>query len=60
MELLATYRTLAAIGDVLGIRRSTAKTHVQNIYRKLGANTRAQAVERAQSAGLIRDSRLVP
>ena len=58
LALLATYRTLAAIGDELGIRRSTAKTHVQNIYRKLGAKTRAQAVERAESAGLIRDSRL--
>ena len=44
----------------LGLRSSTAKTHVQNIYRKLGANTRAQAVERAESAGSIRDSRLVP
>ena len=55
MALLATYRTLAAIADELGIRRSTAKTHVQHIYKKLGANTRAQAVEKADSAGLLRE-----
>jgi LuxR family maltose regulon positive regulatory protein len=48
---LATYRTLAAIGDELGIARPTVKTHVQNIYKKLGVNTRAEAVKRAESAG---------
>jgi len=50
---LATYRTLAAIGDELGIGRPTVKTHVQHIYKKLGVNTRAGAVERAESAGWI-------
>jgi DNA-binding CsgD family transcriptional regulator len=53
MALLATYRTLAAIGDELGIGRPTVKTHVQQIYRKLGVNTRAAAVEHAEDAGLI-------
>jgi len=51
MTLLATYRTLAAIGSELGIGRPTVKTHVQNIYKKLGVNTRAEAVERAEIAG---------
>jgi LuxR family maltose regulon positive regulatory protein len=53
LTLLATYRTLAAIGDELGIGRPTVKTHVQHIYKKLGANTRAAAVKRAESLGWI-------
>jgi len=53
LSLLATYRTLAAIGDELGIGRPTVKTHVQHIYKKLGAHTRAGAVREAERAGLI-------
>ena len=53
LELLTTYRTLGGIADELGIGRPTVKTHVQHIYKKLGVNTRAGAVQRAESAGLI-------
>ena len=53
MALLATYRTLAAIGEELGIGRPTVKTHVQHIYEKLGVNTRAEAVRRAEAEGWI-------
>jgi DNA-binding CsgD family transcriptional regulator len=53
MTLLATYRTLAAIGDELGVGRPTVKTHVQHIYKKLGANTRAGAVQQAEDLGWI-------
>jgi LuxR family transcriptional regulator, maltose regulon positive regulatory protein len=53
LTLLATYRTLAAIGEELGIGRPTVKTHVQHIYKKLGATTRAGAVKRAEHAGWI-------
>jgi DNA-binding CsgD family transcriptional regulator len=53
LSLLPTYRTLAAIGTQLGIGRPTVKTHVQNIYKKLGASTRAEAVKRAESGGLL-------
>jgi LuxR family maltose regulon positive regulatory protein len=53
LRLLATYRTLAAIGDELGIGRPTVKTHVQHIYEKLGVNTRAEAVVRAELEGLL-------
>jgi DNA-binding CsgD family transcriptional regulator len=53
LTLLATYRTLAAIGEELGIGRPTVKTHVQHIYEKLGANTRAGAVERAERLGWL-------
>jgi DNA-binding CsgD family transcriptional regulator len=51
--LLPTYRTLAAIGTQLEIGRPTVKTHVENIYKKLGASTRAEAVKLAQTAGLL-------
>jgi len=51
--LLPSYRTLAAIGNQLGIGRPTVKTHVENIYTKLGATKRAEAVKRAERAGLL-------
>ena len=51
--LLTTYQTLAGIGGQLGIARPTVKTHVQNIYKKLGATKRAEAVKLAESAGLL-------
>ena len=53
LELLPTYLSIGAIGATLGMRRSTAKTHVANVYRKLGASRRAEAVELARRASLI-------
>jgi LuxR family transcriptional regulator, maltose regulon positive regulatory protein len=53
LPLLATHLTLSAIADQLGVRRSTVKTHVASIYRKFGATTRAEAVERAQATGAL-------
>lgn len=55
LTLLTTYQTLAGIGGQLGITRPTVKTHVQNIYKKLGATKRAEAVKLAESAGLLPD-----
>ena len=59
LPLLATHLTLEAIADRLGVRRSTVKTHVASIYGKLGARTRAGAVERAQAAGRLEVSSTV-
>ena len=53
LALLPTHLTLAAIGDRLGIGRPTVKTHIQHIYRKLGATNRAEAVQSAESADLL-------
>ena len=53
LTLLTTYRTLSAIGNQLGIGRPTVKTHVEHIYKKLGATKRAEAVQLAESAGLL-------
>ncbi len=41
---LATHRTLAEIGKVLYVSRTTVKSHVASIYSKLGASTRDEAV----------------
>ena len=57
LALLPTHLTLAAIGDRLGIGRPTVKTHIQHIYRKLGASNRAAAVESAERADLLPGSR---
>ena len=59
LALLTTYQTLAGIGSQLGIARPTVKTHVQNIYKKLGATKRAEAVKLAESAGLLPDGRML-
>ncbi len=60
LTLLPTHLTLAAIGERLGIGRPTVKTHIQHIYRKLGATNRAEAVQSAESAGLLPGSRSEP
>jgi len=53
LVLLPTHRTLTAIAAELGVDRPTVKTHVENIYKKLGATNRAQAVTLADSPGLL-------
>lgn len=55
LALLPTYRTLAAIGEQLGIGRPTVKRHVEHIYEKLGATNRAEAVQLAEAAGLLHE-----
>jgi LuxR family maltose regulon positive regulatory protein len=44
---------LSSIADSMYVTLNTLKTHVGAIYRKLGADGRADAVERAQNLGLI-------
>jgi LuxR family maltose regulon positive regulatory protein len=41
------------IADNLTVALSTVKTHINNIYGKLGVSSRVQAVTRAQELGLI-------
>ena len=53
LPLLATHLTLRAIAEQLGCKRSTAKTHAANIYKKLGVTTRGEAVARAHEAELF-------
>ena len=50
---LASGKPITAIGAALHISHNTMKTHLKNVYRKLGADGRDQAVEKAKSLGLI-------
>ena len=53
LELLPTQLSLPEIARRLFISRPTVKTHVQHIYRKLGASGRTEAVEQARAAGIL-------
>ena len=53
LTLLPTGATANAIGAVLFLTEATIKTHLANIYRKLAANNRAQAVSIAIENKLI-------
>ena len=47
LQLLGTGATNAALAEQLHVSPATVKTHLENIYRKLGAQSRAQAVAMA-------------
>jgi len=55
LDLLVDGLAIAQIARRLFISESTAKTHVANIYEKLGAGNRAQAVMAAVRLGLVKD-----
>ncbi|MBW8351907.1 LuxR C-terminal-related transcriptional regulator [Bacillus sp. IITD106] len=42
-----------AIAGELGVSLSTVKTHINNMYRKLGVNNRVLALQKAQEMGLL-------
>ena len=50
---LATGRPISAIGTTLHISQNTMKTHLKNIYRKIGAGGRDEAVAKAKSLYLL-------
>jgi ATP/maltotriose-dependent transcriptional regulator MalT len=53
LRLLPSDLSLREIGDALYVSHNTVKTHAQRIYRKLGADTRAEAVARARELRLL-------
>ncbi len=53
LRSLASGKPITAIGKNLHISHNTMKTHLRNIYRKLKANGRDQAVEKAQALFII-------
>jgi DNA-binding NarL/FixJ family response regulator len=52
LKLLPT-STYTQIASALYLSRSTVKTHLQSVYRKLGAASRTEAVERAVDLRLL-------
>lgn len=53
LAFLADGLTNAGIANELGVAPSTVKTHLKNIYAKLGVKRRGHAVARARAAGLL-------
>ena len=53
LPLLATHLTFHEIAERLQVSSSTIKTQAISTYRKLGASSRSQAIERAQALGVL-------
>ena len=53
LPLLSTHLTLPEISQELFLSHNTIKSHVQMIYRKLGADSRSHAVAQARAVGLL-------
>ena len=60
LELLVDGFAVRQIGRRLFISESTVKTHVANVYQKLGVGNRAQAVVTAIRLGLVRPPGQLP
>jgi LuxR family maltose regulon positive regulatory protein len=56
LRLLATDLSQREIGSRLFLSVNTVKTHSRNLYRKLGASSREDAVRRAEAVGLLADA----
>ena len=53
LRLLPGRLTQREIGETLHLSMNTVKTHMRNIFRKLSASSRDEAVEAARSIGLL-------
>ena len=52
LQLIASGLSNEAIQEKLFISNNTVRTHIKNLYGKLGVNNRTQAVLRAQELSL--------
>jgi LuxR family maltose regulon positive regulatory protein len=57
LPYLQTHLTLAQIGERLYVSRNTISSQSGSIYRKLGATSRSEAIERARDLGLLATDR---
>ncbi len=53
LPLLATHLSFREIGERLYISRHTVKTEAISVYRKLGASSRSEALEKVRDLGLL-------
>ena len=53
LRLLPSELSLREIGSALYVSLNTVKSHSKGVYRKLGASSREEAVERARDLGLV-------
>ena len=53
LRYLPTHMGAPAIAAELYVSANTVKTHLRHLYRKLGAHSRQEAVQRAQAIGLL-------
>lgn len=53
LQFLPSHLSFPQIGEHLHLSQNTVKTHALAIYRKLGVASRAEAVERARTLGLV-------
>ena len=56
LPYLATHLTFPEIASRLFLSRNTVKTEAVGIYRKLGASSRSEAIERAIEVGFLESS----
>jgi LuxR family maltose regulon positive regulatory protein len=56
LRYLPTHLSAPEIASELSVSLSTVKTHMRNLYAKLGGHSRAEAVERARALGLLAPS----
>ena len=56
LRYLPTHLSAPEIAGELSVSTSTVKTHIRNVYLKLGAHHRAEAVGRARALGLLAPS----
>jgi LuxR family maltose regulon positive regulatory protein len=53
LQFLPTHLSFREIAERLHVSRNTVKTQVMSSYRKLGASSRTEAVERARALALV-------
>jgi LuxR family maltose regulon positive regulatory protein len=55
LQFLPSHHSFRAIGEQLYLSQNTVKTQANSLYRKLGVNSRAEAVMEGRRLGLLND-----